>query len=446
MYISFSDRSRRSDPSGSPAPSDRTGAKVSSVVIALGVVSLLTDISSESVAAILPLYLTSVLGLSTVAYGFIDGLYQGVSAVVRIAGGYAADRTQQPKWVAFAGYALSAFARIGFLVGSGFGVIATVVSVDRLGKGLRTAPRDALITASSRPEDLGRSFGTHRMLDTIGAMVGPLLAFLVLFFIPSGYATVFVLSLACAFLGLAVLGLLVPNTGRPPRATRRGSPAMMPQPNGTLAAPRPPFRWRHLADRRLRRLLAVAGVFGLLTVGDGFIYLVLQARSDFAAMWFPLLYVGTNLAFLLCAVPLGRLADRFGRLRVFVIGHGALLAAYICAALPATGVTATIACLLLLGVFYAASDGVLAALAAQYTPAGSTASGIAAAQTVVALARLVASTGFGLLWFTLGPQTAMIIVAGALALAIPTAMLLLRVQFAGPRPDAPPPASTDAAA
>ncbi|MFC5931575.1 MFS transporter [Cryobacterium melibiosiphilum] len=425
MYISFSDRARLTDV---PSPTTgKTGAKVSATVIALGVVSMLTDISSESVSAILPLYLTSVLGLSTIAFGFIDGLYQGVSAVVRIAGGYAADRTEQPKWIAFFGYGVSALARVGLLVGTGFGVIAAVVTVDRLGKGVRTAPRDALITASSLPENLGRSFGVHRMLDTIGAAIGPLLAFLVLFFIPSGYSVIFVISLAFALLGLVILGLLVPNVSRraPAVVTAEAGPA--------ASVARPRFRWRHLNDPRLRRLLVVAGIFGLLTVGDGFIYLVLQARSSFAAAWFPLLYVGTNLAFLVCAVPLGRLADRFGRLRVFIIGHGALLAAYVCAALPTTGALATVGCLVLLGLFYAASDGVLAALAAQYTPAGSTASGIAAAQTVVAIARLVASTGFGFLWFALGRETAVLIVAALLAVAIPAAALLLRPYLARPR-------------
>ncbi|TFD52142.1 MFS transporter [Cryobacterium frigoriphilum] len=408
---------------------------------------MLTDISSESVAAILPLYLTSVLGLSTIAFGFIDGLYQGVSAVVRIAGGYAADRTEQPKWVAFFGYAISALARIGLLVGTGFGVIAAVVTIDRLGKGVRTAPRDALITASSLPENLGRSFGVHRMLDTIGAAIGPLLAFLVLFFIPSGYNVIFVVSLAFALLGLVILGLLVPNLSRRPLAATPAGAAnavravAVPEvasevglevgPEAPVARPR--FRWRYLNDPRLRRLLLVAGIFGLLTVGDGFIYLVLQARSSFAAAWFPLLYVGTNLAFLVCAVPLGRLADRFGRLRVFIIGHGALLAAYVCAALPTIAALATIGCLVLLGIFYAASDGVLAALASQYTPDGSTASGIAAAQTVVALARLLASVGFGFLWFALGRESAVLIVAALLAVAIPAAALLLRPYLARPR-------------
>src|SRR6476646_734443 len=122
---------------------------------------MLTDISSESVAAVLPLYITGVIGLSTIAFGFIDGIYQGVSALVRIAGGWAADRGDQPKWIAFFGYAVSAVARIGLLFATSFGTITSVLAVDRLGKGVRTAPRDSLVAASSRPEDLGRSFGVH---------------------------------------------------------------------------------------------------------------------------------------------------------------------------------------------------------------------------------------------------------------------------------------------
>ncbi|MEO7372567.1 MAG: MFS transporter, partial [Terrimesophilobacter sp.] len=146
MYISLSDRPKDPSPEGAPSngatPSAKpgTGAKVSSVVVALGVVSLLTDISSESVAAVLPLYITGVLGLSTVAYGFIDGIYQGISALVRVAGGWAADRTDQPKWIAFFGYGVSAVARVGLLFATTFAGITTALAVDRLGKGVRTAP------------------------------------------------------------------------------------------------------------------------------------------------------------------------------------------------------------------------------------------------------------------------------------------------------------------
>ncbi|MEO7005454.1 MAG: MFS transporter [Terrimesophilobacter sp.] len=410
MYISLSDRPKDEEV---PTGSSRVGPKVSSVVVALGVVSMLTDISSESVAAVLPLYITGVIGLSTIAYGFIDGVYQGVSALVRIAGGWAADRGDQPKWIAFFGYGVSAIARVGLLFATTFAGITTVLAIDRLGKGVRTAPRDALVAASSLPQNLGRSFGMHRMLDTIGAAVGPLIAFVILLILPDGYSTVFVVSLAFAVLGVAVLGIVVPN--KRPRADRAAPDR-----------PRQPFSWKHLGDPRLRRLLIAAALFGVLTIGDGFIYLVLQSRGAFAAEWFPLLYVGTNIAYLSLSLPLGRLADRIGRIRVFIAGYIVLLAAYLSAALPVSGVLITVLCLLLLGTFYAATDGVLAALATQFTPPSSTATGIAAAQTVVAVARLVASTGFGFLWFFAGRGTSVLLVAVALAVAIPVVAVLLR--------------------
>ncbi|GAB3041595.1 MFS transporter [Parafrigoribacterium mesophilum] len=410
MYISLSDRPKDDE---QPVGASRTGRRVSSVVVTLGVVSMLTDISSESVAAVLPLYITGVIGLSTIAYGFIDGLYQGVSAIVRIAAGWASDRIDRPKRIAFLGYAVSAIARVGLLVASSFAAITTVLAIDRLGKGVRTAPRDALVAASSHPANLGRSFGVHRMLDTIGAAVGPLLAFVILLMIPEGYSTVFVVSLAFAVSGVAVLGLLVPN--KRPRAERAAA-----------GAPREPFRWRQLNEPRLRKLLAAASLLGLLTIGDGFIYLVLQSRGAFAAEWFPLLYVGTNVAFLSLAIPLGRMADRVGRPRMFVAGYLALLAAYLTAAIPVTSVIVVLLCLLLLGVFYAATDGVLAALAVQFGPPSGTASAIAAAQTVVAGSRLLASTGFGFLWFFAGRQASVLIVAGSLAIVLPLSAMLLR--------------------
>ncbi|MET4637679.1 MFS transporter [Mycetocola sp. 2940] len=420
MYISLSNRNPvEPNTARPPRPTQSTTTRVSSVVIALGVVSMFTDISTESVSAILPLYITGVLGLSTVAYGVIDGLYQGISAVVRIAGGYASDRGDQPKWVAFFGYGVSAVARVGLLFATGFAALSAVIALDRLGKGVRTAPRDALITASSAPESLARSFGVHRMLDTVGAAIGPLLAFAILFFIPDGYSTIFVVSLAFALLGVLLLGVLVPNTR--PRSERAAA----------RAQPRARFRWRDLNDRRLRRLLLTAGLLGLVTVGDGFIYLVLQSKSGFATEYFPLLYVGTNVAFLALAIPLGRLADRFGRARIFLLGHGALLAAYVCAALPETGWQLTVACLILLGAFYAATDGILAALASQSTPLETLASGIAAAQTAVAATRLLASVGFGVLWYALGRDTAMVVVAVALAVVIPLTAVILRDSLRG---------------
>ena len=391
-------------PGGHPGAPRPDRHRVAPVVVTLGLVSLLTDISSESVSAILPLYLTTVLGLSTVAYGFVDGLYQGVSALMRIGGGWAADRSGHPKWVAFAGYAASALARLALVFATGLGAVASVLAVDRVGKGLRTAPRDAMIAAASPPDELGLAFGVHRTLDTVGAVLGPLIAFALLWWIPDGYVTVMVVSLGFAVLGVLLLGLMVQD--RPePRPVRP-------------VAEVPQFRWRSLADPRLTRLLVVAGGLGLLTVGDGFLYLALLERGGFGALWFPLLYVGTNIAYLCFALPIGRLADRLGRARVLVGGHVALLAAYACAALPLAGTWPTVAALLALGTFYAATDGVTAAVAGRLVAPDVRASGIASAQTVVALARLLSSTGFGVLWMLLGPRVALVSVGVALLAVI----------------------------
>jgi MFS family permease len=401
MYISVRDRPGTDSTTATGERSARP--PVGRAVVVLGVVSMLTDISSESVAAILPLYLTAVVGLTPVAYGLIDGLYQGVSALVRLGGGWLADAADRPKWVAFLGYGVSAVARVFLLFATGAAGIAAVVTADRIGKGIRTAPRDSMISTSTPTEHLGRAFGVHRMLDTIGAALGPLIAFGLLWAVPDDYTVVMVVSLAFAIAGVALLGLLGPDV-RVKREHTGPTP--------------PPFRWRDLRDRRLRPLLAIAAVLGLLTIGDGFVYLALLDHADVTVTWFPLFYVGTNVAYLVLAVPVGRLADRVGRARVLVLGHLALVGAYLCSVLPTSTVAATLGTLVLLGTFYAATDGVIAAVAGRLVPVQARSSGIAAAQTVVALARMLASAGFGLLWLLLGPATAMVSVAALLVLAI----------------------------
>ncbi|MEU4695283.1 MFS transporter [Actinoplanes sp. NPDC023714] len=406
MYVSLRDR-----PGSNEEPGGRSVVRrVSTTVVLLGIVSLLTDVSSEMVASVLPLYLTAAVGLSTVAYGFLDGIYQGVSAFVRIAGGYAGDRGGQPKWIAVVGYGASAVSRLLMLPAAGFGAIVAVVTADRLGKGLRTAPRDALIAEASDPKMLGRAFGVHRTLDTIGAAIGPIVAFALLAAVPNSYDSIWVVSFAVAIAGLAVLVLFVPNLRTSSAKARIGLRRAM----------------REITARPLRKPLVAAGVLGLLTVGDGFLYLALQDRDDFAATYFPLLYVGTNIAYLLLAVPFGRLADRVGRAKVLVAGHGALLLAYVLGALPSGGLGLTLGTLLLLGVFYAATDGVLPALVSRLVPAEARGSGISAAQTVVALARFASSVMFGLLWAVQGPSESLVVFAVLLAAAIPAAWVMLR--------------------
>jgi MFS family permease len=403
---------------------------VARTVVLLGLVSLATDISSESSAAVLPLYLTAGLGLSPLAYGLVDGLYSAASVVVRYLGGWLADRLDRPKQVALAGYTVSALARSALVWTPGASVVAGVLGVDRLGKGLRTAPRDVLIASSSDPGSLGRSFGVHRALDTTGAMLGPLLAFLALWAVPDDYRLVFVISLAAAVIGVALLALFVPDL-RPARAARAADTGTGPdtdtgtgEPADGTAAPRPVVRM--LAEPGFAPLVGAAGLLGLLTLSDAFIYLVLQSRNDLAALWFPLLFVGTNLAYLTLAIPFGRVADRFGRARVMVVGHLFLVGTYLCACGPVGSWWVVVLCLLLLGSFYASTDGVLAAAAASVVRPQVRGSAIATAQSAVALTRLGAAVGFGWTWTLVGPGRAALAMAGLLVIAIPVAWLLLR--------------------
>lgn len=451
MYLADRAGSR---PAG--AASDRRAVgRIAPTVVLLGLVSLLTDVSSEAVSAVLPLYLTAALGFSPLAYGFIDGIYQGVSAVVRIAAGKAADDYDRPKWVAFLGYGLSALSRVALLLTQGLVALTAVITADRIGKGVRTAPRDAMIAAASPADAIGRNFGVHRALDTVGAILGPLLAFVVLWMLPDDYQAVFAVSFGVALLGLALLGLGVPDL-RPRRdavassgpsgtATTDGAGPQhacrircrdcafaqeLAKARATESRPRPTLALLRLPE--LQRLLVVAGTLGLLTIGDGFLYLVLQRRSEVAASWFPVLFVGTSAAYLALSVPLGGLADRVGRTRVFVLGHLPLALAFVVAAVG-SGTAAVAVTLALLGSYYAATDGVLAALAAQVVPAARRASGIATVQTAVAVARFGAALGFGWMWGLTGPSVALLAVAATIVVLVPPAWRLLAPLDVAPR-------------
>ena len=291
-------------------------ARAPSVVIAVGVVSIFTDIASESVTASLPLCTTSAMGLATIAYGFIDGLHKAIHVILRFGGGWVVDRADRPQWIAFTGYSLSNLAKIQLLFVSGFASIIAVVAVYRIGRSIRRASQDSLITASSGLTDLGHSFGLHRMLDTIGAAFGPLLAFLVLFFLATGYTILFIISVTFVALGVIMLGLLEPDK----RSHRK---------RATALTPAPPRR-RDLNDSRLPCRIMAAGLLGPLTIGDRFVYLSLQTRREFTAQWSPLLNVGTNVAFFVCTISLGCVADRFGHSRVFVVSRVARVVTSTC--------------------------------------------------------------------------------------------------------------------
>ncbi|GAU69020.1 putative major facilitator superfamily transporter [Streptomyces sp. NBRC 110611] len=397
-----------------------TRGRVGGPVLALGAVSLVTDVSSEMVTAVLPLYFVLQLGLSPLQFGFLDGLYNGVTALVRLLGGHAADRGGRHKLVAGAGYALSALSRLGLLfAGGGTLGIGASLAADRIGKGVRTAPRDALISLSAPPDALGRAFGVHRAMDTTGALLGPLAAFALLWATADAYDAVFVVSFCAGVAGVLLLVAFVPGRAGPPAPPRagRGGPTT-PRSRAGLLAP--------LRDPAFRRIFVAAALLGAATIGDAFLYLLVQRQLDFAVSWFPLLPLGAAAVYLLLAVPAGRLGDRIGRRVPFLCGHAALLGGYLLLLATGAGPVLLVGVLLLLGVFYAATDGVLMALAGPVLPAARRASGMALLQTGQAVCRLLAAAGFGAAWTLWGARPALLLAALALAAALVAAAVLLR--------------------
>ncbi|MGW7022207.1 MFS transporter [Streptomyces decoyicus] len=428
-------------------PGRRAGSALPSTVLVLGTVSLITDISSEMVTAVLPLYLVAELGLSPLGFGVLDGVYNGVSALVRLVGGRLSDRGggSGHKTVAVVGYGLSALCKPLLLMVHSLPLIGAVLAVDRTGKGLRTAPRDAMISLAAEPGARGRAFGVHRAMDTAGALCGPLVAFVLLRAAAEGYDAVFTVSFCVAVVGVAVLLLFVPRrattategTGAagPAEDTAGVTPTALAEDTVETApaGPRAPVR-ALLGRPEVRRLTGCAVLLGLTTLSDSFLYLTLQRRLDLPGTWFPLLPLGTAAVFLLLAVPLGAIADRIGRRRLFLAGHLALLCAYGLLLVPSAGGAALVCAVLALhGSFYSATDGVLAAATADAVPENVRGSGLAVVQTGQTAARFVCSIAFGAVWTAWGDHTAVLAATVGLALAAAVSARLLR------RAGTPPP-------
>jgi MFS family permease len=405
----------RNVPAGVLAPAAPRGGRIGATVVLLGLTSLFTDLSQEMVVAVLPLYLTFELGLSALQFGLVDGLYQGATAFVRLLGGLAADRSGRHKEVAAAGYGMSAATKLGLLAaGTTWLPVTGLLLVDRLGKGIRTAPRDALISLSTERRSLGLAFGVHRALDTTGALLGPLVAFVLLASLPGEYDSIFVTSFCFALVGLGILVLFVQNRPvRPVPAAPSARPASVRTALGLLG------------EARFRTIVLAGGGLGLVTVSDAFLYLGIQRDTSMDVRWFPLLFLGTAATYLLLAVPAGRLADRVGRARVFLAGHVALLGVYAALAFTEVSAAEAVLCLGLLGVYYAATDGVLMALASTVAPEGLRTSGLALVTTGTAITRFASSVVFGALWVAWGPDAAVLAFLVGLAAALPAAILLL---------------------
>jgi len=396
-------------------PSAKQIAQVNPVVWKLGWTSLLTDISAEMVNAALPVYLVLYLRMSPLEYGAIDGMYNGLSvALVGLAAAFWADSTGRLKYVAVAGYGTSAICKLLLLAAGGmWGWILAIVWLDRTGKGIRTAPRDAILSLASSPSQLATSFAVHRALDAGGSLLGPLVAFAALWWLPTGYDVIWIISFGFALLGLAVLSLLVRNPERGGQPQRRE--ALLKAGAALLFTP------------RLGMLASCGLLLSIVTISDGFIYLVLQEKGGIGAGLFPLFYVVTACFYMLLSIPAGIVADRLGRMPVLLAGYSVLGLIYlVLIALPGAGLWSVAVCLFLLGFFYAATEGVLMAMASALVPSEIRTSGLALMVTVVGLGKLISSVVFGWIWQAYGIGHSLLAFGVALVTLLPIVGLSLR--------------------
>ncbi len=381
------------------SPSARMVTKVSPVVWALGFTSLLTDVATEMVNSVLPLYLVLHRHMSPLQYGVIDGLYNGFAiALLSLSAGVIADRWQRQKEVAAVGYGLSAICKLALLFTASWGWIALIVGLDRAGKGMRAAPRDALISLNTPTAALATAFAVHRGLDAGGALFGPLLAFTVLAVFPASFDIMWATSFVFAVFGISVLWLMVPR--------HRAAPA----PPAAVRAPVPTLRssLALCSAPRFRSLLLCALLLALTTVSDGFLYLMLQKRNETPANMLPLFYVGTASFYMLFSLPVGLLADRWGRTRVLIAGFAVLPVIYLgLAAGPFFGVFDVALMLALMGLYYAATEGLLMAMGSALVAPELRTSGLALVGTAIGLGKMGSSVLFGALWESGGSDAAM---------------------------------------
>ncbi len=380
----------------------------------LGFTSLFTDVSAEMVSSILPLYFVIYLGLSPLQFGVLDGIYQGAAvASLSLVAGIAADRWRRQKEVAIGGYAFSAVSKLGLLAMAGsWPILVVVLALDRVGKSIRTAPRDAMISLSAHPRTLATAFAVHRALDTGGSVIGPLLAFLLLRLVPGGFGFVLMVGFCIALVGVGLITLLV---DKPPTAV---SDPTQPASSIRLSL----GLWN---EPVFRTIILAGGILALMTASDAFIYLVVQKNTGCSITAFPLFALVTAAAYLLLSVPAGKLADAWGRRKVFLGGYIFMGLVYMILLMPGLGRGAQFASLGLLGIYYAATNGVLVAVASSALAPGLRTSGLAFLNTFLGICKLLSSVLFGLLWTSGAMRTPVWVFSLGLTAALVVAVVIL---------------------
>ena len=369
----------------------------------MGIVSLLTDASSEMVYPVLPLFLSNVLGAPVAAIGVIESLAEAAASFMKVGSGWLSDRIGRRKVLIATGYTLSNLAKPLLALTQTWPAVLVLRLTDRLGKGIRTAPRDALIAESSTDAQRGRSFGVHRALDTLGAAIGPLVAWAVLTLDSEAYRTIFIISAIPGTLAIVFVLFAVRDTGQ-------GSPRR----------PSTPITFRHF-PKSLVAFTAISFVFGVANSSDAMLILRAQDVGAPAAL-IPLMYVLFNVVGASLAGPLGARSDRVGRRRLLVFGFAGYALVYAGFAVARSPLAPWLL-FAAYGVPYAATEGMTRAYVCDLAGPDRRATVLGAYTFVLGLAALPASALAGLLWDTVSHSapfalSATLMTAASLALVV----------------------------
>jgi len=368
--------------------SSRVGAlrRLPSGIWVLGFVSLLMDISSEMIHSLLPLFMVGTLGVSVVVVGLIEGLAEATALTVKVFSGVISDWIGKRKPLAVLGYGLGALTKPLFALAPGAGLVFTARLLDRVGKGIRGAPRDALVADIAPPEMRGAAFGLRQSLDTVGAFVGPLLAVGLMLLWANNFRAVFAVAVIPGLLAVALLVFGVRDPDGAPRTQR-----LNPVSRANLKRLSPAYWW----------VVGIGAVFTLARFSEAF--LVLRAeQTGVPTALVPLVMVAMNVAYAASAYPFGHLSDRMSHSRLLLWGLAVLVVADAVIALSGhwSGLLVGVA---LWGIHMGMTQGLLAAMVADVAPADLRGTAYGFFNLVSGLAMLVASVLAGLLWQALGP-------------------------------------------
>jgi MFS family permease len=381
-------------------------------VWALGVVSLLMDLSSEMIHALLPLYLITVLGTSALTVGIIEGIAEATASIVKIFSGTLSDRLGKRKMLAAVGYGLAAFTKPIFPLAASVGWLVAARFIDRVGKGIRGAPRDALIADLTPTELRGGSYGLRQSLDTVGAVLGPLVAIAMMLLLANNFIAVFWIAVIPAFLSFAVIVFAVHDPDRLAGMV----PVRSPLSTGELTRLGGPY-WL---------IVAIATVFTLARFSEAFLLLRAQSVGLTLAL-VPAVMVVMNVVYAIAAWPAGAFSDRIGRYGLLAAGFTVLVVADLALAFGSSIAAVGIG-VALWGLHMGLTQGLLAALVADTAPAELRGTAFGIFNLITGVATLTASIVAGALWDIVGPTGTFL--AGAIFTAVALlALPMLRRQW-----------------